>query len=532
MELLFKEWLLEESTITQYLKDPKISINENVKLMSQAIKSLVNQSFQLRQDIKDSISKLFLFWLMKRKQDNFSATSPKLSNLEVQNNLQEVRESINHFRDFIVYQANNNLSEFKKKLNSLDYKSEDMAKDDERYHEELKQKEGGKPAEGELVPLAGMPAGYYWVSLNKGYCEKEGKAMGHCGNVGVREGDNIFSLRSQNGDAHLTFIVNDQKLGESKGRNNNKPSSRYHPQIMALLLGSWKGKPLIENIRGGGYQPENNFMVSDLSPENQKILLEKKPYIEDYFKQILFLAQSDKNQALNKLENYLSVNYPIRLDLDLQNQEIILNKGGNHFYDFVRFLRKFEAGNMYGMLPDPDVIEAFLEVFEYPAFFSDAQGLNDFRDHADKDNQKLLLDIAEIISEVDFDDELEVVKGDPEIMEILRNASVDGYRSGYEIKILDLFKRHLLGLHNLGEVRNGFRIYEEEESEKYYLAATIKALKEAEKRGEDFENSGGLENYLSMSRFDPYIKIGLKMDKDTYNSTLKDGLQEILGSLA
>ena len=35
---------------------------------------------------------------------------------------------------------------------------------------------------------------------------------------------------------HLTFIVNDGYLGESKGFANQKPASRYHPYIARLLL--------------------------------------------------------------------------------------------------------------------------------------------------------------------------------------------------------------------------------------------------------------------------------------------------------
>lgn len=120
---------------------------------------------------------------------------------------------------------------------------------------------------------------YKWYLLDRESCSAEGNAMGHCGNAGSpKSGDQILSLRrviKHNGIAYfrpsLTFIINNGILGEMKGRANNKPNSKYHPYIMGLLK-----LPFIKGIRGGGYKPEANFDVSDLTDEQRAELSELK----------------------------------------------------------------------------------------------------------------------------------------------------------------------------------------------------------------------------------------------------------------
>lgn len=116
-----------------------------------------------------------------------------------------------------------------------------------------------------------------WVILDRGACDAEGSAMGHCGNVpSVQPGDRILSFRTIKGEdhkPHLTFILHQSgMLGEMKGRANNKPDPKYHPYIIDLLK-----KPFIKGIAGGGYAPEENFELSDLSENQMSALLEEKP---------------------------------------------------------------------------------------------------------------------------------------------------------------------------------------------------------------------------------------------------------------
>ncbi len=128
--------------------------------------------------------------------------------------------------------------------------------------------------------------GWCWFNTGRPTCEKEAAAMGHCGNDGRQSsGDNLLSLRKRfpvgdgtdRWEPHLTFILKDNgRLGEMKGRGNEKPVERYHAMITALLK-----LPIIRGISGGGYMPENNFSIDDL-PEKDA-LLKVKPELADLY---------------------------------------------------------------------------------------------------------------------------------------------------------------------------------------------------------------------------------------------------------
>jgi hypothetical protein len=130
---------------------------------------------------------------------------------------------------------------------------------------------------------------FAWFDLHIPSCRKEGGAMGHCGNTAsYKKTDTILSLRKiqthKNGRTYarpaLTFILDvaTGALGEMKGRANEKPQAKYHPFILALLKHKGKdGQYLIKKIKGGGYSPENNFDIDDLTDEQKKQLLALRP---------------------------------------------------------------------------------------------------------------------------------------------------------------------------------------------------------------------------------------------------------------
>jgi hypothetical protein len=525
MELSFRTWFLAESSVTEYLRNPDIRNLQNTKILVSEIQQLVNQNFQLRQDMKESLSKLFIFWKMKKDPEMFTTTSVPLTNLQILELKREVRESIEFLRDFIVHESSTNWSEFKKKLNSLEYKPEDMSRENEQYHERLKTAKRPKPAEGEIVPLGGMPSGWTWVSLSKGYCKQEGDAMGHCGNVGRRAGDNIFSLRGPDGGAYLTFIVNNGALGESKGRENQKPSAKYHPQIMALLLGTWKGKPIIESIEGGGYAPENNFKVSDLSPENLELLSQEKLFLVDPLGYILNVYKISRDEGQKRLKQFFH-NAPLDFAIDFKNQEIILNAEGDKFYDFNDFLSK-----NFRSIETPDLDELLEKVNSIDFYFDDRDILSFFKNYANKKNRYLLVQIAEKVSQEDFEDELEVAESDPEIMSLLREAVYDGHLMGIESRIIEDYKNHLLGYHDFADLGSyadgtyyGFHIYEKDN--KFYLALVIDALKEFEKIEGFAENDLG--DLLRIEEFKP--DFDNELDPNSYNESLEEKLELFLKS--
>ena len=130
-----------------------------------------------------------------------------------------------------------------------------------------------------------------WWLLNRSVCDVEARAMGHCGNTGSYD-DRILSYRIKHTTEtswkpHLTFILDeDNYLGETKGRNNDKPAERYHPAIMRLLMHKTKTSSpvtgfLINGIKGGGYLPENNFMMDDLTTQEQDIVKAANPNLKN-----------------------------------------------------------------------------------------------------------------------------------------------------------------------------------------------------------------------------------------------------------
>lgn len=118
-----------------------------------------------------------------------------------------------------------------------------------------------------------------WWLLDRGACGDEADKMGHCGNVpSEKPGDRILQFRTATEKEefwvpHLTFILHDNGyLGEMKGRSNDKPAKKYHPYIVKLLM-----HPIIEGIKGGGYEPGNNFSLNDLPDDVRNKLTDKKP---------------------------------------------------------------------------------------------------------------------------------------------------------------------------------------------------------------------------------------------------------------
>ena len=126
--------------------------------------------------------------------------------------------------------------------------------------------------------------GTSWWFVNRAYCEEEGRSGKHCGNV-VGKNDTtqrILSLRTPNHNVILTFILlKNGYLGEMKAKANQKPSEKYHPNIMQLLL-----NPKIKGIKGAGYAPYMNFSIFDLSDNDIKILINhgKQSFIADQIK--------------------------------------------------------------------------------------------------------------------------------------------------------------------------------------------------------------------------------------------------------
>jgi len=157
---------------------------------------------------------------------------------------------------------------------------------EERWKEETKGVLQPRPGDRPVITFGD---GWAWWMLDRGYCEEEARAMGHCGNVaGIRRPyERILSLRKsvrrgerEYYEPHLTFILDtrDSSLGEMKGRGNDKPAPQYHPYILRLLESD-----IVDKVKGGGYLPEHNFKLGDLSEEQREELAQKKPSMATFY---------------------------------------------------------------------------------------------------------------------------------------------------------------------------------------------------------------------------------------------------------
>jgi hypothetical protein len=143
----------------------------------------------------------------------------------------------------------------------------------------------GLELRGDETIIEKFSDGYTWFNLNRQQCDREAKAMGHCGNGGTpKYGDTVLSLRKHIHDDYwepaLTFILDrNGYLGEMKGRGNDKPTEAYHKYIIKLLL-----NPIVKGMKGGGYMPENNFSMEDLPDAIQEKLETTKPCLMPIWK--------------------------------------------------------------------------------------------------------------------------------------------------------------------------------------------------------------------------------------------------------
>ena len=131
--------------------------------------------------------------------------------------------------------------------------------------------------DGQLVHSC--PDGWGWYKIIEGRSKQEAIAMHHCGNEGGKQADVMYSLREpvvhSSGERlkpHLTFIVNNGLIGETKGFANEKPDILFHGYIEEFLK-----MEEIRGIVGGGYMPENNFQFFDLPKPARMRVLEEKP---------------------------------------------------------------------------------------------------------------------------------------------------------------------------------------------------------------------------------------------------------------
>ena len=431
------------------------------------------------------------------------------------------------YADYLAAMFTGAFNLIRSKLNNPDYSEENLKDDSEAWHVHIASKERSAGPEGRPVALEGMPAGWQWVSLDKGYCSKEGNAMGHCGNAGYRDGDNIYSLRDSRNVAHLTFIVNNGVLGESKGYGNNKPSKQYHPMIIPLLLGKdsdsdsqvspFNGQEIVGHIRGGGYKPENNFQFEDLGKEQQAMILHRKPYILDYFDFLKNKSKGDPD-AVKKL---------IDSDFGFEFEKIDFGNGFakvKSWDDFQNMITWLKDETQSDMKQVPDFEDGF-EIYGTDT----KSAIDTFGYSASPENEKMMEEIIELMKAQEPEDEsieydIEwAVENSNEVSQALRFAAEDGMRVGAENEAWN----HIVKYFDKEVNDNGFEMVRMSGGS-WELRI---GLKELSKLHGDIAGSG--ESLGNMVKFDyeaPYHGYN-GFDDDAYNERLGEMLGEVKDGL-
>ena len=294
-----------------------------------------------------------------------------------------------------------------------------------------------------------FPHDYYWVNLKKSSCSLEGDAMGHCGNqqYGRNTTDTVLSFRKlvKRGkdestwlwEPHMTFILDTKGfLGEMKGRANEKPVEEYYKYIIPLLE-----DPMIKGLKGGGYDPENNFMLSDLSDEQREKLFAKKPAlmnIKDFFKKF------GKTPELIEKINAAWENI-VKADSSTQTINLVWDDSTDHaaiakYVSIQDFTQDFgdDTAKWVG-----DTINGG-EVQDFDVTDTDMEAVVDLLD-----SRKV-----EAYLEEKFPAEWEEDEGNSSLLEFIRQhddelytainiAAGDGQRSGAEGEMMDDFKKAL-----------------------------------------------------------------------------------------
>ena len=235
-----------------------------------------------------------VIWFLKIvRADLEKELSPKeLGNYQF-SNIQQLATDIHHFYGIDYAPIQN----YVYKDQPVGQVIADLSRFESTWQKEQETNRGVEVQEGDYL-LFEFNDGTAWWWVNRAYCSDEGRSGGHCGNVvGQHKPDQrILSLRNKQNQVICTFILEpDGTLGEMKAKNNQKPSSKYHPQILKLLM--W------DRITGiapttGQYNPSANFNVFDLNEKQLVYVDQTKPEL------IASQIQSNPVSALNMPDSF------------------------------------------------------------------------------------------------------------------------------------------------------------------------------------------------------------------------------------
>jgi hypothetical protein len=319
---------------------------------------------------------------------------------------------------------------------------------------------------GPIEKILDVGDNFAWYNLNRRYCRAEGDAMGHCGNAGSpSSNDTVLSLRKTQTRGNrvfarpsLTFIYDTSNgaLGEMKGRANEKPKAVYHPYIIKLLLHkvntssrTAETEYMVKHVVGGGYAPENNFEISDLSPALKKQLYDIRPELKS-LKQIRE-EMNDDAAFYRVVESRLASQFPDN------NVQIVASKniGGVvnvHFHDvwedweslfrminvprnlehYTDYVDGSDSFDFYGQdVDDTDMVRLLARAIENDTVM-EKQIADHIKENYDKDFNIFNHNTQEVFEILlDHNDD---------IIDTLRSAVIAGSESGAYDQMLEYFK--------------------------------------------------------------------------------------------
>jgi hypothetical protein len=553
LELDFKQFLLETATIAQQLRNPKFVPPDVVKEVKNNIRTLLaSQGLFYADNAKhvDRYASYFTYWglhhyatyhaegryspdeilaqgVVARILGNLNALFAEKGHREIVRGwtMNQARRWLADWGDYIAAHFDDN--RIQSQFNNLAFTPEmvDEAVKDWHYRLSLKQRLPG--GEGRMIiKLGGQWKGWKWLSLDRESCDEEAEAGGHCGNANWAEGDNILSLRDPENRVHLTFIINNGILGEMKGHGNTKPSKKLHPPILELLRSQYVG-----SIKGGGYLPENNFMLSDLDRKTRKKLIKKKPYLNKPFKYLISTARSN-DEILKALEDIFPDTGFRRVEDKGGSKEIIFEEFDD-MAELSSYLRGYKKSiDDFSWLENP--WQYFDDDYGYTT--SGIESALDY--HVNSENKKLLEKYFEKVDKLnskdedeDEDDEyeeslFEKIDQDDDLRSAFGSAYEDGATAGAEAEAWKDVK-YQLG----SEDERGFYVKMDQ------WPATLRiSMNDLEKIHADYTLAdevygfGDLVDLMDLSYSAPYHGYS-EFDDDSFNERLKELVEDAMDGL-
>jgi gas vesicle protein len=236
-------------------------INESKFIWSE-FQSILDQFIKNNKDYSERIERSLKEYLFPNKPGN---QIQKLIQDLSDEQIEDIQEKLNNILDYFLQNDNVDLTR--------NFLQLDQIATDWHNSLEVNYKTERLDETPDTTVFIEYPTGWYWINLNVDYSKDEAQNMGHCGND---DGKILFSLRDQDKQSHITvsYSPSEKAVYQIKGRKNSKPKSEYHQYIIDMLLNTTYEVNLMLT---GGYKPKLDFNIMDLTEEQRKSLLNKKP---------------------------------------------------------------------------------------------------------------------------------------------------------------------------------------------------------------------------------------------------------------